>query len=302
MIAPSARWLPVGFEFLSGLPEPERRRRQIMVVQVFADESGGKGHADHFVMVGLISASAAWAEFSNEWRACLRQPPAVHVFKMRDAAGLTGAFRGWNHNDRDQKLRQLARIINRYVAIYTYSAINLTAYAKIWEHLGWSPQNDPYFHPFHNTIFASCFELWDRGLRERFSIVFDENVIFGPRARIWYPLMREVMQIREPEVFPIMPGDLLFGTDDDFLPIQACDLFAWCIRRSFDVGGDPGFNWLLDEFRDIQGTDYSQYYDEERMKAVSKDAWEQSRDGLARYPNLITIYDEIRDQIYGKKR
>lgn len=267
----------------------------------FVDESGGRGHSDHFVMVGLISTSDAWGEFANEWRACLRQNPAVQIFKMRDAAGLTGSFRGWNSHDRDLKLRQLARIIDNYVVIYTYSAINLAAYDKIWGYLKWSPQNDPYFHPFHNTIFASCFELWDRGLRERFEIVFDENVIFGPRARIWYPAMREIMRIREPEVLPIMPIDPIFRSDDDFLPIQASALFAWCIRRSFDVGGDPGFNWLLEEFRNIEGTDYSQYYDEERMKAVAKESWENSKDGLAKHPELVTIYGEIRDRIYGKK-
>jgi hypothetical protein len=185
--------------------------------------------------------------------------------------------------------------------VYTFSAINLDAFGKVWEKLGWSPQNDPYFWPYHNTINASCFELWDRGLRERFEIMFDNNVILGTRAKIWYPFMREVMRFREPEVLSIMPIDPLFRSDDEFRPIQAADLFAWCMRSSFDVGGDAGFNWLLEELRDIQGTNYSQYYDDARMKDVARDAYGQSRDGLARYPELGDMYKEIKDKMYGKK-
>jgi len=273
-----------------------------MTIQAFVDESGGKGHGRHFVMTGLISTANSWAAFSDEWQLCLDQSPTVRgVFKMRDAAGLSGAFRGWSEDMRDQKLRELARIINRRVAIYTFSAINLDAFGKVWEKLGWSPQNDPYFWPYHNTINASCFELWDRGLRERFEIMFDNNVILGTRAKIWYPFMREVMRFREPEVLSIMPIDPLFRSDDEFRPIQAADLFAWCMRSSFDVGGDAGFNWLLEELRDIQGTNYSQYYDDARMKDVARDAYGQSRDGLARYPELGDMYKEIKDKMYGKK-
>ena len=48
-------WASPGFSFLSGLPEQMRRRRKLKLVQVFADESGGHGHSDHFVMAGLMA-------------------------------------------------------------------------------------------------------------------------------------------------------------------------------------------------------------------------------------------------------
>jgi hypothetical protein len=289
--------LPEGFAFLSGLPYPARKRRIIVPIQAFVDESGG---GKHFVMAGLIADSESWIEFSDEWRVCLDQPPAIKVFKMRDAAGLSGAFYKWTKEDRDNRLRQLARIINRYAVITTHSVIDLDAFEEVWKKQRWSPQNDVYFWPFHNTIMAACFALWDRGIREKFEIIFDENVIFGPRARVWYPVIREGMRIREPEAFTIMPVDPLFRSDDEFLPIQAADLFAWCIRRATDQGGDAGFEWLLDEMKDVQVTEYSQYYDRERMEAVSADALRQLREGLIP-PEYHKLYVEIRRRIFGDK-
>jgi hypothetical protein len=40
----SSVWLPEGFAFLSGLPTPARKRRLIVPIQAFVDDSGAKGH------------------------------------------------------------------------------------------------------------------------------------------------------------------------------------------------------------------------------------------------------------------
>jgi hypothetical protein len=61
----------------------------------------------------------------------------------------------------------------------------------------------------------------------------------------------------------------MFRTDEQFLPIQAADLMAWCIRDATDRLMQPSsFEWLLAEMPNLQGTDYSQYYDRERMESV----------------------------------
>ena len=142
------------------------------------------------------------------------------------------------------------------------------------------PRNDPYFWPFHNTILAACFSLLDIGLNERFEVIFDNNVIFGPRARIWYPVMREVVRFREPEAFKIMPIDAKFDLDEDFMPLQAADLFAWCIRNATNSPDDKQFEWILDELSNVAQSHYSQYYDRERMEAVTTEAIRNLREGL----------------------
>jgi hypothetical protein len=239
--------------------------------QVFADESGGKGHTKLFVMAALAAEAEAWAAFSDEWRACLAEAPAIRIFKMQEAAGRpSGQFRGWSTQARDAKLLKLVRIINRYAEASFYSALDLDAHAKTWAKALPKPMSDPYFYPYQNTITASCVHLWDAGLRERFEIIFDENVIFGPRARLWYPLMREVVKRKEPDAYPILPIDPVFRPDDEFMPLQACDMFAWCIRNGTEKPEDESLNWLIPELQNVVVSDYSQFYDEARMRAVLK--------------------------------
>jgi hypothetical protein len=269
-----------------------------MPVQAFVDESGGKGQGRHFALAGIIAHSEEWAQFSEEWRSCLSRRPAIRCFKMSEAAGCSGQFHGWTEKDRDSKLRELARIINRHAKLVTHSVIDLDAHAETWAISLEKPLNDPYFFPFHSTIAASCFELWDLGWRERFEIIFDEQVIFGPRARLWYPITRDIVRYREPEASSIMPIDPLFGTDDQFLPIQAADLFAWCWRRGTSNPNDRPFEWLLDEFRSVTLSEYSQYYDRERMLRI----FEMSNQFIRNAEVHVDLVQKYRGLLGNKRR
>ncbi len=264
-----------------------------MVAQAFVDDSGSKGSTRHFVLAALLGSSEAWAEFSEEWRACLAMSPAIQpVFKMKEAAGLSGAFWGWSKEDRDNKLRLLARVINRYPKLFTFSMIDLDAHTKTWG-LGPKPQSDPYFWPYQNTIMAICHHLWDIGWRERFEIIYDVDVIFGPRARLWYPVIQKTMEFKYPDQASILPVDPMFKTDDEFLPLQAADMFAWCVRNATDKQDQVSFAWLLGEMPNVRGTDYSQYYDFERMKAVKDDSERIAREGGVP-SHLVEMFAETR--------
>lgn len=265
-------WLPRGMSFLSGLPEAARRRRLLMPMQAFVDDSGTKGDTRHFVLAGLISHAESWASFSDEWQACLDDYPHIKVFKMREAAKKSGQFYYMSAGCRDEMLLRLARIINKHVLIVTHSIIDLAAHSRTWGAQLPKPLDDPYFYPFHNTIMATCFALWDAGWRERFEIVFDEQHISGLRAKKWYPAVRETIEFKYPDEAKILPIEPIFKKDDEFLPIQAADMFAWCFRRATDLGHECGFEWLLDEMRNVHTTDYSQYYDEERMNNVLRES------------------------------
>jgi hypothetical protein len=262
-----------------------------MPIQAFVDESGSD---KHFLMVGLVGHSENWKEFSEEWAFCLKQPPAISLFKMKEAANYGGQFYGVDPTMRDAKLRSLARIINKHARIVTWSIINLEAHSETWARMP-KPHCDPYFWPFQNSIMAVCYTLWDAGWRERFEIIFDEHRIWGPRARVWYPIIRENLELREPGPGTIMPIDPMFKTDNEFLPIQAADLFAWCIRKATDKQGENGFEWLLAELKNVKTTDYSQYYDLDRMKAVMVDSVrmvreeKQSDERLKRYSQIRSI-------------
>lgn len=243
-----------------------------MTAQIFVDDSGGKGHSRHFVLVGLASTRHRWARFSLEWRACLDTTPSIRVFKMRDAASLSGEFRHFTEQQRDDRLRQLAQVINRHAEFAIWTVIDLQAHEQTWAKLP-KPQSEVYFWPFHTLIMGSCFDLWEEcGWRERFEIVFDEQLIFGERARKWYPLIRDILAKKHPHEAVILPEAPLFAKDEDHLPIQAADLFAWCLRKNTDDPEAQAFDWLLHEMPNVSQSSYCNYYDLARMKSVQEES------------------------------
>ena len=249
-----------------------------MPIQAFVDDSGGKGQTRHFVLAALAGHSESWMQFSEEWRSCLADSPAIRSFKMREAASCSGQFRGINDEQRNAKLRALAKIINRHARLITCSVIDLEAHAETWAR-GDKYQRDPYFYPFHNSIAAICFSLWDKGWRERFEIVFDDDVIFGPRAKRWYPVIKTIIEHREPEAATILPIEPLFRSDDDFLPIQAADLFAWVIRKKHDDSAFDTFDWIFhEELMAVEMSEYVQYYDKLRMLDVTEESQRIARE------------------------
>lgn len=284
-------WLPRGLEFLSGLPEAKRKRRLLMPIQVYVDDSGGKGHTKHLVLAGLAADAEHWAAFSDEWAECLNTEPKVEVFKMQQAATLNRQFRFWSEEDRDNKLIALAGIINRYARQVIYAGIDLEAHAETWGKYLPKPHKDPFFYAFLSVILGFNFHLYDKGLREPYEIIFDEQAIFGPRFKKYYPAIRASMKLKHPKEYEIMPVEPMFRKDDDFLPIQAADLYAWCIRKNSDVPGLETFGWLLPHLRNVRGSDYSSYFDKERMIDVLRQSNEELERGVPK--DLLDEYEKI---------
>lgn len=263
-----------------------------MPVQAFVDDSGGKGHSRNFVLAGLVSDSERWALFAQEWRACLDQSPRIDIFKMREAASCTGEFHGFTAEQRDARLRTLAQIINRYVEFAIWTMIDLEAHAQTWTKLP-KPKSEVYFWPFHTLIMGICFDLWEEcRWRERFEIFFDEQLIFGERARRWYPLVKEIVRLKHPEEYELLPDDPEFRKDEEFLPIQAADLWAWCLRKNTDDPAAKAFEWLLAEMPNVSQSNYCNYYDLERMSGVEAES-QRLFDAGEIPAQLLTMYESI---------
>ena len=235
--------IPRGFEFLSGFADPVRGRRIIMPIQAFVDESGGKGHTTHFVLAGLVSPSERWFSFADEWRDCMAKVPRIRYFKMSEANSITGEFYGMDKTQRDDKLIALAEVINRNVESFIHFGVVIKDHDEIIGNLS-KPLNDVYFWPFLSTILGVAFDLADSGNKEKFEIVFDEQYISGLRARDWYPIARKVAERGYPDVYAVMPADIMFRRDDEFLPLQAADLMAGCYRINLSEASQ-NFEWLL---------------------------------------------------------
>jgi hypothetical protein len=70
---------------------------------------------------------------------------------------------------------------------------------------------------------------------EPFEIYFDENVIFGPRAKAWYPVIRAMAELGLRQIPPVEP---YLPRRQKTMPLQAADLTAW-MSRSDRSGRGP---------------------------------------------------------------
>ncbi len=285
-------WLPAGLEFLSGLPDESRRRRRILALQVFVDDSGGRNQGNWFAMAGLMCPAEEWAAFSEEWSACLNESPRIQYFKMHQAAKLKGEFSGFTKQQRDDKLRTLLRIINQHAPVL------FTCTAHVGGLAAANPRNkwfaDPYFWPYQLMIMSVAEELsqWSAPWKGRFEIVFDEQVIFGPRARAWYPIIRAYVESKNPAKAALLPVDPVFKSDSEFLPLQAADLFAWLFRRGTNRLPHT-FDWTIEEINKVQYSKYSKVLSEEKMQSLMARAKNIPRD-----KHFKAGYDKFRE-IFG---
>src|SRR5439155_19473930 len=121
-------WLPPGLEFLSGLPTAKRKRRLIIVIQAFLDESGVKGTNPVFTFAGIIGRSERWAQFSDAWQDWLKTPPKIGYLKMNEAAKLIGEFGRFDKHARDKKLARGIRILKDYPQQLIHVNVELADY------------------------------------------------------------------------------------------------------------------------------------------------------------------------------
>lgn len=246
---------------------------------MFVDESGGKGQGRHMCLLGLMADSAAWAEFSDRWRAALDEPPAIKAMHMVEAIALKDAFRRWAPDDRDAKIRRMISALNQTPTIGLFSLFDQDAWWRMQLPLRNNKVRsrrdklnrvgrDPYFLGFSSMIVALAVYLQASGQKERVELIFDENRVSGYRAREWYPALRELLT---PEEQAIMPIDVLFRSDDEFVPLQAADLLASPLRRTLEQ--EPAtYGWVHEQLTNVSWIAASPTYDIHRIGQMLVDS------------------------------
>lgn len=249
-------WCPKGFEFLSGLPEPKRRQSPLMIMQAFVDDSGGKGHSNIFILASVLSSAERWAKFSDEWAECLNGPIKLPYLKMTDAASCKGTFHKVSNDDRDRTLARFAEVVNRHVDKFIHFSVDIDGFEKTIGKRLPKPMNEIYFWCYQMMMVSVGLDLVESGHKERFEIIFDEQVIFGPRARQWHPVLIELLKIKHPALAALFPVDPMFKSDSDFLPLQASDMYAWCKRDALERS-ESNFQWLWDLMPNVKASRFS---------------------------------------------
>lgn len=260
------RVLPSWLSTLVGLPEVGRSKTIIVAMQAYIDDGGGKGQGPTFVLSGLLARVEFWIPIVEAWNACLREAPSIRYFKMSEAVAGNGEFRFFSDDDRNEKLRKLCRVVNKTDLTEFTCVVMMKDFCGEWIPRHGPPMNQPYFMAFQiiNTIVG----LEMLRLKETHppEVFFDEQLIFGPRAKAWYPIVRANASA---EVRPLMPVEPLFRSDEAIIPLQAADLTAW-MRRMANGAGLGEFSWLESELSSIQHSPYSGRFNSEWMRKAKE--------------------------------
>ncbi len=259
---------PAGFDFLCGLPEPKRRRRLLLTIKAYIDDSGVKGTDPVFVLAGFIGRAERWAEFSDAWKQCLDASPSIQYLKMNEAVKLNGEFRSWEPKERNKKLADLVAIIKEFPQRAIHVTIDTEAFAKHHAPHLLPPMANPYFMGCSTMIAAVCYDVLDLGVAEQIEIIFDDQVIFKPRIQMWYPLIKEGWENYDSSLCGVLPPEPMFRDDKQYVPLQAADVVAWLFRTAFS-GERTEFEWIATELMPvIPMSPYRSIFTAERMDRI----------------------------------
>lgn len=205
-----------------------------MALQFYIDDSG-KNDPPIFVLAGFVAHKEAWVKFSNEWKAALARAPSLDHFKMKDANACRGVFKGFSHKERDERLSELAEIIEKHIEFGVSVAIPHDIYERVFRGKMMDAFDTPYTLAFYLMQAASHKYLSATGNFAEIDIICDrqldrEGPILGSHSITMEGLPNEVLKR-----FPAPPA---FMDDQQALPLQAADLLAWHIRRSWRDGRD----------------------------------------------------------------
>lgn len=231
---------------VSGLPSGKRERRNLMVLQIAADDSGNEPPSKHFVFGGFIADSTTWARFSDEWDAALKDHPRICYFKMSEANALFGQFEGWMPEAKDEKVEKLSHIAAKHPLAVIDVSIKHTDFAELISGIDLPARGlstDKPYPILANQLMVTLGDFQRRlNASEKIDIFFDRQLGFEEELYRWWPLFEELRdEETETNFARYISGPPLFRTDHEFVPLQAADMYVWHKRRHLE-GSDNIFN------------------------------------------------------------
>jgi len=245
-----------------------------LVLQVYVDDSGGKGQPSPMVFGGLLLDADRWLAFADAWAGALRREPSVRRFKLDEAAGPSGPWRGFDPDVRRAKLHEVAAVLSTFSPRVIRVSVDVDAFRLTLGQVCTKPLNHPYFFALFDTVCLIASHLASEAQTERFEIVFDEHAILSPRVLRWYPQVLDLVdQLARgagghwAQLRSILPLSPIFRTDDDLLPLQAADLMAGMLRG--DLRGDHKLKWWRPELPPLT---WAFDYDREQLQRTMRGA------------------------------
>lgn len=210
--------------------------RLFVVLQAYIDDSYNAGGV--FVLAGYIASAEGWANFSREWEemlphGTLNKHNRYH-FKMAEMA---------LNEERMARVPGFYRIIENHVLGFVSCKIDISELRGIRSRvqvpgleIDWAMFGNPYFVAFRCLL--DMFHLQRSRMtevipsEERIDFYFDNQAEKNAVVAMWDSYIKE-----RPEETRLYYGATpRFEDDEEFLPLQAADLWAWCVRKWYTEG------------------------------------------------------------------
>ena len=227
-----------------------------MAIQCYIDDSGSKGSGLGLYLLGVMGQAEVIADVADRWSLELfsRTPARIRYYKHDEARSLGGEFAFWRPEARNEKVRRLAKLIDRRDFMSLMSAVNLKHHREMERHVGQPIAglkrhfgNQPLHVVFYGLILAIAKEAASRGISEPVEILVDRN----EKYREDFESIYELGLPRLRELFGnVLPDGIRFRDDIEVVPIQWADMVAGTMReagegqeRRLPVGlGSMGFS------------------------------------------------------------
>jgi hypothetical protein len=224
---------------VSGLSPHAAGRRLFVVLQAFVDDSYTQNGT--FVLAGYIASAEAWVNFSKDWEQLLpltnRGPSGKWRFKMREMAR------------RMRDVIPFHRVIEQHALIAISCKINLIDLARAKSSIlaenvsiDWGFMDNPFWlsiqclmDMFHKAraahsdhpVFGNLLPL-----DQKVDFYFDDHT----KKRAILGAWDDYLLNRGDDVRGLYGVTPRFENDEEFMPLQAADFWAWLVRKGYENG------------------------------------------------------------------
>lgn len=207
------------------------------MLQAYIDDSGWDGQSPVFVLAGYLAKKEQWDLFSDEWQAVLdlKEPKELEYLKMSQAYQLKhphSQFFGWSEADRDERLKKLIFVLNRFAAHGVAQIIPIEPYKRLFTNRFTPGAMDrPYFLAFFGIMARLLGITRQLKLDDKIDFIFDT---LGGESRVdLIAQYEQFVAVAPPDLKSLAPVFPKFEREQDFKPLQAADMLAWHIRRYY---------------------------------------------------------------------
>jgi hypothetical protein len=211
--------------------------------QAFIDDSKGEPNGD-FALGGYIATAEVWAQFSKDWEELLphgtRAKNGKFRFKMKEMTSQSGM----------ERVRHFYEVIEKYPLIPISCCLSLADFFQAFERMeillsklnfsnDFAKWKNPYFFLFRGLM--DQFHLYREKIKNAIPLSEKVDFYFDNQSEKSYILgtWNEIVAANSEEAQQYYGATPRFEDDQDFLPLQAADLWAWWVREWHEEDASP---------------------------------------------------------------